>query len=267
MAGKVFTAAQIIALADALGDTECGLTGTEIEHLIRQCGMTDPGPGTKRHRLHDAFAESQNRLQDRTRILGFIRKAMSPARFARDQHRYEPLRMNVNRALAFCGMVISDAGELQATKAATTLPEADRRARELRADLESRRVHSDVLVFCRAELLADDYFHAVLEAVKSVAEKIREKTGLSDDGNALVDRALTGSPPLLAINALDNPNEISEQNGFAHLVRALFGMFRNPPAHAPRIRWKMGKEDAEDLLTTVSLVHRRLDRSHMPPRV
>ncbi len=34
-----------------------------------------------------------------------------------------------------------------------------------------------------------------------------------------------------------------------------------------RIHWSMSKEDAEDLLTIVSLIHRRLDKAHMPPRV
>jgi uncharacterized protein (TIGR02391 family) len=74
-------------------------------------------------------------------------------------------------------------------------------------------------------------------------------------------------PPMLAINALNTDSEKSEQKGFANLVRGCFGMFRNPTAHAPRIHWPMGKEDAEDLLSLASLVHRRLDGAHMPPRV
>src|SRR3546814_934169 len=120
-------------------------------------------------------------------------------------------------------------------EAAQTLPEAQRRARELRADLEGRGVHADVLKFCRAELLADDYFHAVQEAVKSVADKMRSRTGLTDDGASLVDRALGGEPPLLAINARTTGSQRSEQSGFANLVRGAFGMFRNPTAHEPRI--------------------------------
>ncbi len=53
--------------------------------------------------------------------------------------------------------------------------------------MEGRGVHPDVLAFCRAELLADNYFHAVQEAVKSVGDKVRNKTGLTDDGGVLVD--------------------------------------------------------------------------------
>jgi len=144
--------------------------------------------------------------------------------------------------------------------------EAQRRANELRCDLETRGVHGDVLAFCRAELVADDYFHAVQEAVKSVAAKMRAKTGLTDDGSTLVDRALGGTPPMIAINPLSSESERGEQRGFANLVRGTFGMFRNPTAHEPRIHWPMSKGDAQDLLTLVSLIHRRLDASHMPAR-
>jgi uncharacterized protein (TIGR02391 family) len=124
-----------------------------------------------------------------------------------------------------------------------------------------------VLRFCRQELLADNYFHAVLEAVKSVADKLRARTGLTDDGAALVDRALTGDPPMLAINPLKTESEKNEQRGFANLLRGTFGMFRNTTAHEARINWPMTKEDAEDLFSLVSLIHRRLDAAHMPRRV
>lgn len=262
----MFSQAELEAIAGALGDTEAGLKGTEIELLIATCGMTDPGPITKRTRIYNAFADSQNRRRDRTRVLGFIRYAMKPARFGREPARFEPLRANLNIALAFVGLVVTESGEIQSVAVATTLSEAQRRATELRADLETRGVHADVLEFCRAELVADDYFHAVQEAVKSVAAKMRAKTGLTVDGSTLVDRALGGEPPMIAINSRSSESERGEQRGFANLVRGSFGMFRNPTAHEPRIHWPMSKGDAQDLLTLVSLIHRRLDASHMPAR-
>jgi uncharacterized protein (TIGR02391 family) len=100
-----------------------------------------------------------------------------------------------------------------------------------------------------------------------VADKMRSKTGLTDDGGALVDRVLAGDLPLLAINALATESERSEQRGFANLVKGIFGMFRNPTAHAPKITWAVNKEDAEEVFTLLSLVHKRIDRSHMPSRV
>ncbi|MER8451228.1 TIGR02391 family protein [Mesorhizobium sp. M1428] len=255
---------QLEAIAGALGDITQGLTGPEIQHLIPSSKMIDPGPGTKRVRIYNAFVESQNSKQNRTHVLEFIRLAMRPSRYSRDPERFEPMRALLNQASAFAGLVVDQAGNLTSAEAAQTLPETQRRARELRADLEGRGVHPDVLKFCRAELLADNYFHAVQEAVKSVADKMRTRTGLTD-GAPLVDRVLAGDPPLLAINPRSTVSERSEQNGFANVVRGTFGMFRNPTAHEARIHW--AKEDTEDLLSIVSLIRRRLDAAHMPARV
>jgi uncharacterized protein (TIGR02391 family) len=263
-----FTQAQLQAIAEALGDTSDGLTGSEILHLLETCGIADVDPTqTKRHRLYNAFAKEQNQRQDNTRIVGFIRKAMKPERFARFPERFEPMRTHLNRALAFAGLGMDASGTLAAVEQARTLSEAQRRAQELRADLTTRGVHPDVLRFCREELLADNYFHAVMEAVKSVANKLRARTGLTDDGALLVDRALTGDPPMLAINQLKTESEKNEQKRFANLLRGTFGMFRNTTAHEARIHWPMAKDDAEDLFSLVSLIHRRLDAAHMPPRV
>lgn len=266
-AAPLFSQDQLEAIAGALGDTALGLAGGEIQLLLASSQMNDPGSGTKRVRIYNAFVESQNTRKHRKNVLEFIRLAMKPARYSRAPERYEPMRMHLNQALSFAGLVVDQTGKLLLAPTAETLPEALRRARELRADLEGRGVHADVLRFCRAELLANDYFHAVQEAVKSVADKMRERTGLTDDGNALVDRSLAGDTPMLAINSLQTLSERSEQGGFANLVRGTFGMFRNPTAHEARIRWVMAKKDAEDLLTIVSLIHRRLDAAHMPKRV
>lgn len=255
-----FTQSEVEALADALADTDVGLTGSEIGHLLNICGMQDPQPvATKRRRLLAAFSESQNGRADRVAIVAFLRKSMKPERWLRERHRFEPLRERLNAALSFVGQQVDERGILRSVDRATTLSEAEARARSLRADLVGRGVHPDVLRFCRSELVGDDYFHAVLEAMKSVADKLRERTGLDEDGAPLVDRSLTGDPPMLAINELCGENQRKEQSGFANLVKGAFGMFRNTTAHVARIHWSMSKEDAEDLLSLVSLIHRRLD--------
>lgn len=260
MAVSLYNAAELGAIADALADSFGRLTGSEIGYILSEGIMMDVSPDlAKRKRLFNAFVEGQNSRQDRTRIPGFIRKGMKPPRYARQPERYEPLRANVNRALALVGLHVESDGTLKTCDAAWTLPEAERRARELRDDLAVRNLHLDVLQFCRAELVADNYFHAVLEAVKSLTDKIRGKTGLCEGGSALVDQVFGGRVPLLAVNALVTDSQRSEQKGFANLLRGTFGMFRNPTAHEARIHWSLTKEDVEDLLSIVSLIHWRLD--------
>jgi uncharacterized protein (TIGR02391 family) len=255
-----FSQSEIEAIAAALGDTSEGLTGSEIGHLLASLKMNDPEPGiTKWKRLHNAFVERQNHSQNRRAIMEFIRQAMRPERYVKCPERFESMRANLNRALAFSGLAVSVDGRINAVDRASTISEAQRRADELRAELKTRGVHPDVLRFSKAELLADDYFHAVLESAKGIAEKLRSKSGMSDDGAKLVDLTLCGSTPLLAINDLITESQRSEQSGFANLVKGVFGMFRNPTAHEARIRWSMNKEDAEDILSIVSLIHRRLD--------
>ena len=129
----------------------------------------------------------------------------------------------------------------------------------------SRGVHRDVLTFCKAELLQENYFHAVFEAMKSIAAKVRQLSGLTADGSDLVAQAFAlgkEGRPLLAINALQTETDKGEQRGFANLLIGLFGTIRNPAAHNPKVEWPMPEQDAMDILTMASLVHRKLDKAH-----
>jgi uncharacterized protein (TIGR02391 family) len=67
------------------------------------------------------------------------------------------------------------------------------------------------------------------------------------------------------INAYRTYSETSEHRGFANLLKGLFGTFRNPPAHTPRAAagWALTEPDALDLLSMLSLVHRRLDAARV----
>jgi Protein of unknown function (Hypoth_ymh) len=54
-------------------------------------------------------------------------------------------------------------------------------------------------------------------------------------------------------------SEQSEQRGAMHLMKGIFAVFRNPTAHELKARWAVDERAALDLLTMVSVVHRRLD--------
>jgi len=189
---------------------------------------------------------------------------MEPVRYVGNSELFEERRLRLNQALVFSGFALGEDGKLRWTEAANTLTQAQERAGRLRRQLISRGVHPDVLRFCRAELLHENCFHAVFEATKSVADKIREKSGLTHDGSRLVDEAFglgQSGVPLLAFNSLQTKTEQSEHIGLMYLMKGLFGTFRNITAHAPKIKWVIHEQDALDMFSLASLLHRRLDEA------
>jgi uncharacterized protein (TIGR02391 family) len=131
--------------------------------------------------------------------------------------------------------------------------------------LQRRSVHADVLRFCQPEFLQQNYFHCVLEASKSLAQKIRDRTGLTGDGAKIVEEAF--GAPRLALNSLQTESEKMEQKGFSNLLKGIFGLFRNTTAHAPKIHWAVDRQEAMDALTIISYAHRRLDAAIAVPEV
>jgi uncharacterized protein (TIGR02391 family) len=256
------------AICAVIGDTAAGLTGSEIGRVLTRCNIQDPSSGmAKRHRLFEALRARQANDGCANNVLAFIQIAMDPVRFQGNRHGHEELRDRLNESLAFSGFHLGEDGKLRQVPKAETLSEAQARASRLRQQLMQRRVHPDVLRFCKAELLQENYFHAVFEATKSVAQKIRDLTGLTTDGADLVDEAFRIIAPRLAINSLTTDTEQSEQRGFINLLKGMFGTFRNVTGHAPKISWPINEEDALDLLSLVSYLHRRLDAAARVPRL
>lgn len=250
------------AVCDVIGDTGSGLTGSEMGRLLRQMGITDIEQSmTKRFRLFVALQNKQNRDKCANNILAFIQSVMDPVRYTNSLEVFENRRSNLNIILALRGYEIKMDGKINKIDKVDTLTEAQRKANKLQAKLKERNVHYMVLHFCKAELVVDNYFHAVFEATKSIADRIREITGLSTDGAELIDKAFNVNLPILAINSLRTETEQSEQKGFTMLLKGIIGTFRNVTAHAPKIKWPMTEEDALDLLTMVSYVHRKLDKT------
>lgn len=260
---KFLDQSEIKSIARALGDTSDGLTGSEITHFLQQAKIPDiDSSSTKWIRLFSAFCKKQGDANTCADILEFIRQAMKPANFIRNQDRYQVLRSNLNAALAFCGLEVKETGELVACEKASTLTEAELRANKLKINLQERNIHPDVIKFCKAELLQNNYFHAVFEAVKSVFDKLRKRTGFIDDGHKLADKCLGGDNPKIKINALKTESEKVEQRGFHELIKGVYSMFRSPLSHEAKINWEVTQRDAEDLFTMLSMIHRRIDASN-----
>jgi uncharacterized protein (TIGR02391 family) len=260
-----FTSQQLTAICKALGDTEKGLTGAEIGRLLAECGILESDPSiTKWKRIFNVFANWQNSKQLGNCVLMFIARAMNPALYTTNRGVFSSRRDELNVILAFSGMHIGEDGKIRRSTKAENLTEAMKRASRLHDALSNRNVHDDVLSFCRAELLDENYFHAVFEAMKSIAAKIRKLSGLQSDGADLVHQAFSQSNtgPVLAINQFITETDKGEQRGFVNLLSGLFGTIRNPLAHNPKVEWDMSEQDALDILTMASLIHRKLDKAY-----
>ncbi len=258
-----FNAQKLEAACKVLGDTDRGLTGPEIGYLIQECRIQDVSPAlTKWKRLFNALAEAQNKHQVGNHLIMLINRALDPVRYARERDKFEWRRTELNVVLSFSGYSIREDGRVIRTSKETTLKGAREKAGVLRSKLEDRNAHDEIYKYCRAELLDENYFHAVLEAIKGVAQRIRDLSSLTSDGADLVNSAFSVKSPILAINSLVTETEKSEQKGFGNILIGLFGAIRNPIAHAPKVSWPMTEQDALDVLCLVSFAHRKLDKAN-----
>ena len=254
----VFEESHIESLSKVLG--ECG-SGTDISRFLDMCGIEDTsGESTKWRRLNTTFVNLQRKHRCANHIVDFISKFFSPVRFVGRNEQFEALRSDLNLVLAFAGLEYGPDGKFRNRTAVSTITEAEARLKTLRAKFQGRLIHIEVLKYCKVELLQDNYFHAVFEASKGLAQRIREMSGVDGDGTALIDRVFSVDRPVLAFNTLQTETEKSEHKGMAALLKGCFSAVRNPLAHEPKILWE-GEEDAADYLSLISLLHRRLDSS------
>lgn len=246
----------------SIADTSLGLTGTEIAKLLADSNIADVSPGiTKWKRLYNAFIEWQNRHQCSNHILKFIQNAMQPVRYIGNEEIFQNRRNEINKRLSFIGVELAETGMFRTVENARTIAEAEQRADRYKYKLESRNVHKFIYDYCNAELLVDNYFHSVFEATKSIADRLRNLTSLTTDGNALVDTVFSTSNPLLQINDLKDDTDRSEHIGLSNFIKGVFSLIRNPTAHQPKIKFVITEEEALDVMTSISYIHKRLDKA------
>lgn len=256
-------------VADVLGHTQTGLSGPEIARVLTQARIPDPYPTiTKRTRLQEALSQRQAHDRAANCVIAFITLAMAPVHYRNDPQLFTLRQDGLNEVLVYLGLRINAEGAVARGAQATNLTEAARHANTLRTELRRRGTHQAVLDYCTQELLAKDAFHAALEATKGVAQRLRDLSGHPGDGAELVDAVLSrgkAARPVLAVNPGRTETERGEQTGFANLVKGVFGLYRNPVAHDPRVRRTVTDDELLELLTLLSMVHRKLDGAHRSP--
>ena len=248
----------IKALAKELG--ECG-TEWEIDQYLEKCQIEDnSGESTKWRRLEWVFLDIQRQYGNANKILEFMQLFLNPVRFINKIEWFEERREKINWILSFNDLKFGDDGKFYMKDKARTLNEAVRQEQNFQGKMRQRDFHPEMLKFCKDELEREDYFHAVFEAAKGLAQRIREKSEIEEDLDnvKLVSKVFSEQRPRLVLNSLQTQTKHNEQKGFADLLRGCFRLIRHPAAHEPRIHWEQ-EENAADYLSLLSLLHRMLD--------
>lgn len=234
-------------------------TGSMIDRALLSKGLRDgSGESTKWKRLNWAFGDLQYKDKCANGVLDLVSDLLKRDRFVGRNDEFERHRESLNELLVLHGIEYGADGEFRNVKSANTLSEAEQRVRVVGEKLRGRRIHTEVSKYCRAELMQENYFHAVFEAVKGLAERIRDMSEMDGDGTRLVDDVFSGDSPALAINYLETEADKQQQRGFAALLRACFAAIRNEIAHEPKVFWQ-GEDDVADYFTLISLAHFKLD--------
>lgn len=173
---------------------------------------------------------------------------------------FEEQRHAINQQLAFIGYQYNENGKFSEVTKASTISDAQKKADNLKTKLEQRETHIAIFQYCKAELVANNYFHSVFEANKGLLQRIRDISLYEEDGTRLIEYVFSRTPVII-INNYQSQSEKDEHNGFCNLLKGLCGMFRNPKAHEPKISWDITEQDALEILAMISYCHRRLDKA------
>ncbi|MEG0692766.1 MAG: TIGR02391 family protein [Oscillospiraceae bacterium] len=281
MINKAISQQQLKALCDAMAnsDPQCGLTESEIRLKLGQCSIVILDKGNrnngytyqlglnKRDWLYNCFVNEINTKKSYVNIYRFVENALDPVNFTSEEKRskYQFLFCETNKVLLLNGLEVRENGKITETIKAETLDDVDKRVKSLEQKLNDRNIHEEVKKYCIKDYLRKDYFDAVFEAAKGVAQRVRNITGLATDGGTLFQTAFSKKDPYLYFNLLQTESEISEFTGLKELLESIFHLVRNSQAHTPKINWPVSEEKALDILTLISVAHKYLDECKPVP--
>jgi uncharacterized protein (TIGR02391 family) len=103
---------------------------------------------------------------------------------------------------------------------------------ELLVDFDRRIRNPELRAATRSRFQSRHYADAVEAGVKALCERIRIRSGRTEDGDGLMTLVFSPSKPLLRINQGKSKADESAQRGHMLLCQGVVAAWRNPRAHA-----------------------------------
>lgn len=246
-------------LSDIISDM---LTHTKISEHLAGAGITESNQGSnKTDRIFYALKAKQEQDKCGNNIIAFVARLLSPKRYS-EESIFETHRTTINEKLAYEGLEIDKAGQPRVINKVKTISEAKARSLKIKEKVHGIGMHPDILPYCESEWLQENYFHAILEITKSVAERLRHLSGYHSDGSELVDDCFglgRDKTPMLAFNMLMTPSDESEHKGFSNFCKGFFSMYRNPKAHNPKLLEDTQVTQMTEVLVIATIIHNKLN--------
>lgn len=137
------------------------------------------------------------------------------------------------------GLVNSAIGKLEsASLTELELPKATSVAQEPADTAElpiylfdKMQFHQRIIAASKSLFESGHYSQAIFEAFKAVNNFVKEKSGLSLDGKALMSKVFNEDAPIIKLNELLTQSDKDEQEGFKFLFMGAMVGIRNPKAH------------------------------------
>jgi len=102
---------------------------------------------------------------------------------------------------------------------------------------------------------------AVLNSIIAIFDLIRKKTGLQDDGDRLIGKALSLENPYLILSEINSESGQNDQKGFIQIFKGSYQGIRNPKAHS--LTHDLTPLKAAQYLVFASLLARRVDEANV----
>lgn len=262
---KLIDNALITSMSKIIGEI---LSGSEITRMFCVLDFPDfdninkrPYNTTKWKRLDETISYKCSTTKKATPLFKVIQYVMKPQDFINNAEGWHVWRRTINSHLMFYGYELDDAGTIISIQSVKSFTEAQKRLQSFQDKLYMYEIHPLVLEFCKEELFHENYFHAILEASKSVFQRVRDISELELDGSKLIQQAFSTKQPVILIkgNMLSSDTDRSLYNGLKNLIETIVSMYRNPTAHSPKLYDETSETDAITAFTLMSLAHRILD--------